>query len=213
MTFWRLTAHRLTFHRLTFHSFDLLTFDLPFIWPSIHLTFYSFDLPPFDLPPFDLLTFDLLTLHLPCTLQSLLKYAKDFLIAFSMQQIKERENVLVAKGKVENNGVYLRCYFKLWKVFDVFSVTGNLNNNVYVAWFAFSMVDNNFFKRRTPLERLADEKKAKAEKNRNQKKIMTKTPKIVNLKEDWKKGRDWLEYTSLALSKEQCKCLVDFIRT
>ena len=39
-----------------------------------------------------------------------------------------------------------------------------MNNNVYVAWFVFSMADNNFFKRRTPLERLADEKKANAEK-------------------------------------------------
>ena len=60
------------------------------------------------------------------------------------------------------------------------------------------MADNNFFKRRTPLERLADEKKAKAEKKSKSKENYDKNSRNREFKEDWKKGRDWLEYTSLA---------------
>ena len=59
------------------------------------------------------------------------------------------------------------------------------------------MADGSFFKRKTPQERLREQKKFKSDKLTKSKEKY-ESSRIRGFQADWKNGRDWLEFALLS---------------
>ena len=60
------------------------------------------------------------------------------------------------------------------------------------------MADGNFFTRKSPQERLHEQKKLKSDNVSKSKEKYEKSSRTRGFNAEWKNGRDWLECTSLS---------------